>query len=180
MSVAVPRRAADTVLRIEKDGFRTYEMTLERSVSRWLWVDVPLSVFFGWAGYFMQGVRTESTLQALGGAAAGLSPVLISLATGAAFAVPDRVTAFLVRGNGQGGKPRVTRPNHEGLLLPESVSLPERHESSRRSGEESPRRQGWWGVPPLEPPGSYVATVTAQDTAGRESATSVGLTIADE
>ncbi len=154
VNVVVPRRAADTLLQIEKDGFRTYEMTLERSASRWLWVDVPLSVVFGWAGYFVQGARTESTVQALGGAAAGFSPVLVALATGAAFAVPGRVTAVLVRGSGgQGGKSRVTEPNREGLVTSESGSRLERHESSTGLGGEWPRGQGWWGVQPLEPPG---------------------------
>ena len=138
VEVVVPRHGSDTVLKIEKDGFRTCEMTLERSASRWLWVDVPLSVFFGWAGYFVQGVRTGSTVQALGGAAVGSSPVLIALATGAAFAVPDRVAATLVRGSGQGGRSGATRPNREGLLTPKSGSLPERHESSTRLGGESP------------------------------------------
>ncbi len=94
--VDVRRRDTNTVLKIEKEGFRPYEKTLQRSRSKWLALDIPASVFFGLAGYWVQGVRTTgSTAHAVLGAAAGFSPVLVAFGTGAAFTLPERVDARL-------------------------------------------------------------------------------------
>lgn len=96
VEVVVRRRDAEVVLKLEKDGFRSAEKILRRSPSRWLWLDVPMSVFFGWAGYWVQGVRTENTAHAIAGAVAGASPAILGIATGAAFSFPDRIYAELV------------------------------------------------------------------------------------
>ena len=96
MEVVVRRRDADVVLKLEKDGFRPAEQNLRRSPSRWLWLDVPVSVFFGKAGYWVQDVRTENTAHAIAGAVAGASPAILGIATGAAFVFPDRIYAELV------------------------------------------------------------------------------------
>ena len=100
VEVVVRRRDADVVLKLEKDGFRSAEEILRRSPSRWLGLDVPVSVFFGLAGYWVQGVRTENTAHAVAGAVAGASPAILGIATGAAFAFPDRIYAELVPSSG--------------------------------------------------------------------------------
>lgn len=89
--VKLPRRRGGVVLRFEKDGFRSQQRPLRRSLSRWLWGDayvlarLPVNDYtWGmWVGY-------NAIVWGL------------DFATGAAFTFPSRVEAELIPAGTEG------------------------------------------------------------------------------
>ena len=102
LDVAVRRRAVDPFIRIQRQGFNAEEQRLERGFSRWLAVDIVLSVLFAASGYFA-AQQSSGTLSgpssyvfAAGAAGLGASVVLVpTFRSGAAYSFADRMDVVL-------------------------------------------------------------------------------------
>ena len=110
--VALRRRDHDVVLRFEKDGYDTTEVSLDRSLSAWLWGNVA------WLAIGMSltegNYDTWDDVHDLAWGSA--TTVGIDLLTGAAFKFPREVTAKL----GMAPAGATTPAWREGIILPAS------------------------------------------------------------
>ena len=132
--VDLPRRERDLVLRLEKDGFVTREVPVERSFSRWLWGDAVWSAVIGSAAGLEGGYPDLALAGALMlGITAG-----VDLATGAARTFPNVVRTTLAQASAAGGALRGGRPRGGDRLLP--MRLIEK--AYRLTGSDT-----WWGLP---------------------------------
>ena len=132
--VDLPRRERDLVLRLEKDGFVTREVPVERSFSRWLWGDAVWSSMVGSAAGLEGGLPASAGAGALMlGITAG-----VDLATGAARTFPNVVRTTLAQTSAVGGARPGGRPRGGDRLLP--MRLIEK--AHGLTGSDT-----WWGLP---------------------------------
>ena len=112
--VDMPRRERDLVLRLEKEGFVTKEVPVERSFSRWLWGDAVWSTMIG------SGASLEGGYPALALAGALMLGVTVGvdLATGGARAFPNVIRTTLAPASAVGGALQGERPRGGDRLLP--------------------------------------------------------------
>ena len=90
-TVIKARRKTQCLIRIEKEGYRPYEIGLKRRLSGYIFAEAIAGSLLGWSNYRLQGSSAG-----LAGAFYGVLPMAVDLFSGAAFKhVPTRIEVEL-------------------------------------------------------------------------------------